>query len=97
MKENDKKDIINYFECGVCYETFNNSDRFPLNLMCGHTFCQKCISKIIDRHDEFHCPYCKANLKQLRFGLCYKNYSLLKLMELNNIETSESGTHIICK
>jgi hypothetical protein len=33
-------------KCPICYETFNYSKKPYLLLLCGHTFCNPCISRI---------------------------------------------------
>ena len=34
------------FQCAICGELYNDSDRLPKVLECGHTFCAQCIDKI---------------------------------------------------
>ena len=31
------------FECGVCFKQYNHSEKKPLSLPCGHTFCLECL------------------------------------------------------
>ena len=33
-------------KCPICYESFNYSKKPYLLLLCGHTFCSPCISRI---------------------------------------------------
>ena len=37
---------LNQEKCPICYETFNYSKKPYLLLICGHTFCNSCISQI---------------------------------------------------
>lgn len=89
MQGKPSEEIVSYFECGVCLEPFNESDKFPRILPCGHTFCERCIAQIINQRIQFKCPYCNTILGELRLGLAYKNYSLVKLLTLNGISSSE--------
>ena len=36
-------------ECKICFEAFNTTDRKPLVLPCGHTFCKVTISDLINK------------------------------------------------
>ena len=46
------------FECGVCFKTYNHSEKKPLSLPCGHTFCLECL-KQISKHSVLKCPFDK--------------------------------------
>ena len=49
---------ISVFECGICFHRYNETDRLPLSLPCGHVFCKSCIKSLsfqacqcpIDKH-----------------------------------------------
>ena len=45
-------------ECPSCYELFNEKNRIPRNLRCGHTFCQDCL-QILEKSKKFNCPICR--------------------------------------
>ncbi|KAJ8338179.1 hypothetical protein SKAU_G00371450 [Synaphobranchus kaupii] len=30
-------------ECGICYRVYNTGRRCPRELICGHTFCERCL------------------------------------------------------
>ena len=32
--------------CSVCEKDFNRTDRCPISLACGHTFCRSCLGKL---------------------------------------------------
>ena len=39
---------INLYEfevlsCTICFDEFDNGNNNPITLMCGHTFCLKCL------------------------------------------------------
>ena len=48
--------------CDVCYERYNSANRQPKILRCQHTFCNSCISVLMDKStyvDLFYCPVCR--------------------------------------
>ncbi|XP_076123074.1 E3 ubiquitin-protein ligase TRIM65 [Alosa pseudoharengus] len=65
--------------CAICIEKF----RVPVTIPCGHTFCQKCISKLWDTKEEkgivTQCPLCNEEFPT-RPAL-KRNYSLSLLTE----------------
>ena len=48
------------FECGVCFKQYNHSEKKPLSLPCGHTFCLECLRQI-SKHTAaiIKCPFDK--------------------------------------
>ena len=46
------------FECGVCFKQYNHSEKKPLSLPCGHTFCLECLRQI-NKHSIIKCPFDK--------------------------------------
>jgi len=34
---------ISVFECGICYFRYNEADRAPTSLPCGHVYCRSCL------------------------------------------------------
>ena len=53
----DLKDLLNEFECPVCFENYTS----PKLLSCGHTFCaDPCLKRILDRQrNKIKCPTCR--------------------------------------
>jgi len=47
-------DIDAELECAVCYEIMVA----PVNLTCGHVFCQACVEPWLD-HNDNECPNCR--------------------------------------
>jgi hypothetical protein len=43
------------FDCGICYRPYNHTEKKPLSLPCGHTFCQECLITI-SKHSRINCP-----------------------------------------
>ncbi|KAL8835700.1 MAG: hypothetical protein Q9170_003202 [Blastenia crenularia] len=56
MLANLKESIKNELDCQVCYALILD----PLTTNCGHTFCRKCVARILD-HSNL-CPICRRTL-----------------------------------
>ena len=41
--------------CAVCFGHFEE----PKQLVCGHTFCKKCLERIINSQSQLTCPLCR--------------------------------------
>ncbi|XP_056142778.1 E3 ubiquitin-protein ligase NHLRC1-like [Lampris incognitus] len=53
---------VNLLECKVCFERFSwqQSERRPQNLTCGHVLCQECVQAL--SHPvlrKLECPFCR--------------------------------------
>lgn len=46
--------------CKICFEEFNDTDRSPLVLDCGHTFCGRCLHLWLNGHFRGQCPMCRS-------------------------------------
>lgn len=51
-----KEAVRNELDCQVCYGLFMD----PLTSSCGHTFCQKCLVRMLDH--SILCPVCRKRL-----------------------------------
>ena len=56
MLETLKETTRNELDCQVCYALLLD----PLTLTCGHTFCRKCVARVLD-HSPL-CPVCRRDL-----------------------------------
>ncbi|KAL8743274.1 MAG: hypothetical protein Q9190_004356 [Brigantiaea leucoxantha] len=56
MLNNFKEATKNELECQVCYALMLD----PLTTNCGHTFCRKCVARVLD-HSSL-CPICRRTL-----------------------------------
>ena len=56
MLENLKEATKNEMDCQVCYSLLLD----PLTTTCGHTFCRKCVARVLD-HSNL-CPICRRTL-----------------------------------
>ena len=64
-------------DCPSCYEFFDDKDRVPRNLNCGHTFCEQCLIKI-EQQRLTVCPICRASIaKPFRPKKLPKNFIAL--------------------
>ncbi len=85
-------------ECPSCYESFDEKERVPRNLQCGHTFCEKCLAQL-QSSQTFSCPICRKQHAPFKASDLPKNYIALELAqkqkelghetELCKIHTSE--------
>lgn len=94
--------------CNICFEHFNDQNRCPFNLNCGHTFCKECIIKIISKLEKntnctLDCPNCKKTTdifsKETLFETqLSKNYLVLDLIQKNKpiSECTHSNPSFIC-
>jgi len=59
MEEEERKSILTLdrLRCPICGEIFNT----PITLLCGHTFCEKCINGYINRP----CPMCRVRIQAI--------------------------------
>lgn len=57
------------FECSLCLTMFNNSNRTPMSLPCGHVFCKSCILQYSCSY--YACPIDKsAHLTPEKLPVC---------------------------
>lgn len=49
-------------ECRSCYEVYDEKERIPRNLPCGHTYCQFCLNQILLMQKRLECPECRIKL-----------------------------------
>ena len=54
--ENLKEVARNELECQVCYAVMLD----PLTTSCGHTFCRRCVARVLDHSNQ--CPICRRRL-----------------------------------
>ncbi len=44
------------FKCPICLNIFN----LPIVLLCGHTYCRKCLTDHINHSNK--CPMCRSKI-----------------------------------
>lgn len=73
--------------CSVCQTRYNEDERVPLLLQCGHGFCKECLSRMFSASSDttLACPRCRHvsvvgnSVQGLR-----KNYAVLALIHSNS-------------
>lgn len=52
----------NLLECNICLEKYDNKEKLPRILKCGHTFCTKCLKELskLNNNLELHLPFVKC-------------------------------------
>ena len=76
-----QKQWSDFHLCDICTVQFNSTNNIPLTLVCGHTFCKKCLSKLKNRQ----CPHDK-NVQIPDLAGIPANYAILKLLDQNGLE-----------
>ena len=68
-------------ECSICLEGYNDKDKFPRMLSCGHSFCSSCLEILLDGN-TIRCPKCRS-LIVVSTGVAglLKNFDLLKIVD----------------
>ena len=67
-------------ECSISYESYNDKDKCPLFLGCGHTFCSRCLERLLPGN-TIDCPKCR-NPGTVPSGVegLLKNFALLDMV-----------------
>ena len=63
------------YECGICYSNYDNLERIPVFIECGHTICKACYSTLYESQSK--CPSCQFPIKERNPA---SNYTLIQLM-----------------
>ena len=45
-------------ECSICLESYNDKDKCPRMLSCGHSFCSSCLERLL-HGNTIRCPTCR--------------------------------------
>lgn len=64
-------------ECSICFIEYNDSNKQPYLLSCGHTFCISCIKEI----RSWRCPNCDSDII---FETIKPNFSLIDVINSTN-------------
>ncbi|XP_007902615.1 E3 ubiquitin-protein ligase SH3RF3 [Callorhinchus milii] len=52
----DESSLLDLLECSVCLERLDTTAKV---LPCQHTFCKRCLEKILSSRNELRCPECR--------------------------------------
>lgn len=75
--------------CSVCQTRYNEEERVPLLLQCGHGFCKDCLSKMFTGSTDttLACPRCRhVSLVGNSVQALRKNYPVLALLGSNSFD-----------
>ena len=84
-------------ECSICFEGYNDKDKSPRLLSCGHSFCSRCLERLL-RGNTIDCPKCR-NPVAVPSGVrgLLKNFALLDIVNetapKQHENTGHTGTH----
>uniref|UniRef100_A0A7E4VU34 RING-type domain-containing protein n=2 Tax=Panagrellus redivivus TaxID=6233 RepID=A0A7E4VU34_PANRE len=72
-------EIMEICKCVICLEKYNKSYRAPVSASCGHTFCKRCVNRVIS-FKTFSCCVCRR-VTFLGSSDMSKNLTILTLLE----------------
>ncbi|XP_061198640.1 E3 ubiquitin-protein ligase TRIM23 isoform X3 [Neopsephotus bourkii] len=87
---------VKVLECGVCEDVFSlQGDKVPRLLLCGHTVCHDCLTRLPLHGRAVRCPFDRQVTELGDSGVwgLKKNFALLELLErLQNGPAGQCGT-----
>uniref|UniRef100_A0A5F8GN88 RING-type E3 ubiquitin transferase n=1 Tax=Monodelphis domestica TaxID=13616 RepID=A0A5F8GN88_MONDO len=87
---------VKVLECGVCEDVFSlQGDKVPRLLLCGHTVCHDCLTRLPLHGRAIRCPFDRqvTDLGDSGVWGLKKNFALLELLErLQNGPFGQYGT-----
>lgn len=89
LREEVIRVICNSLKCPICWEMFVH----PITLMCGHSYCLKCIEDYFKRSKGRDCPNCRVSLHQ-DYTL-KKNVTISDILDLNGAGGREMWDQIL--
>ncbi|TUR38418.1 E3 ubiquitin-protein ligase TRIM23 [Bagarius yarrelli] len=85
---------VKVLECGVCEDVFSlQGDKVPRLLLCGHTVCHDCLTRLPLHGRAVRCPFDRQATELGDSGVwgLKKNFALLELLErLQNGASNQS-------
>lgn len=67
-------------QCTVCFHSYDNQNKLPLMLLCGHTFCKECLDELYQLNSVISCPQDRSiDIRQL--DKIPKNIAFLQLVQ----------------
>ncbi|CAL4082303.1 unnamed protein product [Meganyctiphanes norvegica] len=67
-------------ECEICFKSFNDKDRKPRNLPCGHVCCSSCLGESISRGSH-NCSTCRSPHHASAASDLPVNFYIMKLVD----------------
>ena len=67
-------------ECSICFERYDDENKCPRMLSCGHSFCSSCLKRLL-HGNTIDCPKCRNSVAASTgvHGLS-KNFALLDIV-----------------
>ncbi|XP_024021150.1 E3 ubiquitin-protein ligase KEG [Morus notabilis] len=81
--------------CSVCQTRYNEEERVPLLLQCGHGFCKECLSKMFSASPDttLPCPRCRhVSLVGNSVHALRKNYAILALIDSSSAASAANSS-----
>ncbi|KNA22776.1 hypothetical protein SOVF_031290 [Spinacia oleracea] len=78
--------------CSVCHTRYNDEERAPLLLHCGHGFCKECLSRMFasSLDNSLSCPRCRhVTLVGNSVSALRKNFALLAVTATGNSSSDD--------
>ncbi|KAF8396264.1 hypothetical protein HHK36_017879 [Tetracentron sinense] len=73
--------------CSICQMRYNEEERVPLLLQCGHGFCKECLSRMFSSSSDYtlSCPRCRhLSMVGNSVHALRKNFPVLALIHSSN-------------
>jgi hypothetical protein len=81
MLASQMENFIIQLECQICFEDYNNIDKKPVVLDCGHTICQNCLKSIM--LSSRRCPFDNRLMSKSNIDLFPVNWCYLDIIQSN--------------
>ena len=84
-------------ECPICCESYNDRNKCPRMLSCGHSFCSSCLQALL-HGNTINCPICR-NPSVVPSGIqrLLKNFALLDIVNDTPKENVVSTSLLFCE
>ncbi|VDL75405.1 unnamed protein product [Nippostrongylus brasiliensis] len=86
--------LVDLHACGICFQLYNDSERLPKVLSCGHTNCLTCLNKWLKCGTSPFptCPVCRK-ITRRPVHLLPNNFQLLQVLRrMKLISTDNTST-----
>ncbi|XP_077349638.1 E3 ubiquitin-protein ligase TRIM39-like isoform X1 [Lithobates pipiens] len=87
-------DVRQELDCSICLSIYTD----PVNLRCGHNFCQVCIDRVLDTQEGsggYSCPECREEFRDR--PVLHRNITLRNIVEaFRSTQPDPKETGIFC-
>ncbi|KAK4322097.1 hypothetical protein Pmani_007150 [Petrolisthes manimaculis] len=66
-------------ECGICFTLFDDIERRPRTLPCGHTFCTSCLIVLLETKN-LTCPSCRVKHRTTTINKIPISYTIEEIL-----------------